>query len=111
VRRSAALGDRRRSTTPATPRRFGKRSSARIYVRKSHPAIPAGSPRGSRIDAFGFEIVSSHQTPDHLRQFLARFGQGIEVVLPLTANRDDPAVPQQGEVMADGGLALVQLLA
>src|SRR4051794_2487288 len=68
-----------------------------------------GVPCGSHWFRFATESVD--QFLDDLRQFFARLGQAIEVVLALAARGDDTAVPQQGQVVADGGLAHVHLLA
>ena len=38
----------------------------------------------------------------------AGLGQAVEIVLALAAWGDDSTVPQKGQVMADGGLALAQ---
>ena len=46
-----------------------------------------------------------------LGEVFARLGQPVEVVLALASRGDDPAVSEEGEVVADGGLAHVQLLA
>src|SRR4051794_33417983 len=54
---------------------------------------------------------SAYHDLDHVGEAVPFLGQAVEIVLPLAAWRDDPAVPQQGQVMADGRLALVQLLA
>ena len=52
-----------------------------------------------------------HQTLDDVRQFGPDLGQAVEVVLALTARGDDPAVTEQGQVVADGRLALAELRA
>src|SRR3954452_2857882 len=52
---------------------------------------------------------SVDQVLDDRGELFARLGQAVEIVLTLTARRDDPAVSQQGQVMAHGGLTLIQL--
>src|SRR5205823_1441233 len=42
------------------------------------------------------DVASGHQALDDLREILTLVGQAVEVVLPLTTRRDDPAVSQQG---------------
>src|SRR5262249_47320695 len=37
--------------------------------------------------------------------------QAVEVILPLPAGGDDAAVPEQGEMVAHGGLALAKMIA
>ncbi len=41
-----------------------------------------------------------------LRKLAAGIGQGVEIMLARAPRLDQPAVPQQREVVADGGLAL-----
>ena len=48
---------------------------------------------------------SGHQLADDLGELAAGVGEVVDVVLPLTEGLDQPAVPQQRQVMAQGGLA------
>src|SRR5437763_1252135 len=84
-------------------------SGRRDGNRTSHPAIPSRVPGGSIRSTTRYE--SADQCLHDRREFLTRLGQAIEVVLPLAAWGDDAAMPEEGQVMADGGLALVQFLA
>ena len=51
---------------------------------------------------------SAHHAPDDRRQFLAHLGQAVEVVPVLAAGGDGAAMAWEGQVVAHGGLALVQ---
>ena len=66
---------------------------------RSDPLVPLRSTRAVRSDQF----LGHHGELD------TRVGQGVVVILAVTARVDDPAVAQEGQVVADGGLTLVQL--
>ncbi len=53
--------------------------------------------------------VSVDQAVDHAGQVGAGLGEAVEIILALAARGDDAAVAEQGEVVADGGLALAEL--
>ena len=83
-------------------------------MRTGH-AVPSGDCRMARSLRTDFSerrgFRSGDQVLDDLGQVGPGVGQAVEVVLALTARRDDPAMAEQGQVMADGGLALAQLVA
>ena len=53
---------------------------------------------------------STHDALNNLGEIPSRVGQAVIVVLPLPAGGDESAVPEEGEVVTHGGLALTQLL-
>ena len=57
----------------------------------------------------GLDQCSRDQIVDHAGEIGAGLGQAVEVVLALATGGDDAAVAEQGEVVADGGLALAEL--
>ncbi len=70
-------------------------------------AISVGSFVGRPVDCSG----DLEEELDDLGQLEPGVAQAVEVVLAEAARRDDPAVAEQGEVVADGGLGLAELLA
>src|SRR5690348_5707870 len=60
-------------------------------------------------DRPGWDGLSVDQVVDDAGQIGAGVGEAIEVVLTLAPGGDDAAVPEQRQVVADGGLALAEL--
>src|SRR4051794_6091363 len=54
---------------------------------------------------------AGHQALDDDGEVAADIGQAVEIVLALAARGDDPAVAEQGQVVADRRLALAELRA
>ncbi len=83
-----------------------------IDARPEHRAGATGFALNHRRgDRRRIDPHSVHQDLDDPGEIGAGIGQAVEVVLALATGRDDSAVPEQGQVMADGGLALAQLVA
>jgi hypothetical protein len=55
--------------------------------------------------------VLAHKSLDDLGEDFTGLRQAIEIVLPGAAWRDDPAVAEQGQVVADRRLALAERFA
>src|SRR4051794_2874422 len=62
------------------------------------------------MESDGSGARSVDQTLDDHRQSLTHLGQAIEIILALAARGDDPAMPQERQVMADRGLTLLQFV-
>ena len=86
---------------------------------KAGSPSPWGSPGGGIVVGGarffsadrGFGSGAGHQALDDDGEVAADVGEAVEVVLALAAGGDDPAVAEQGEVVADGRLALAELRA
>src|SRR4051812_11566132 len=71
------------------------------------PAMPL---QAWRALAFSSVEASDHHFDDG-GQCLSDVGERVEILLAAPPGRDQAAMAEQGKVMADGGLRLVQILA
>ncbi len=83
--------------------RGGQRGDDPLHPR---PEDRADSPRRSRPRQRGESMDSNDDGVDDSGELAPGVGQTVEVVLAGPPRLDQPAMPEQGQVMADGGLAL-----
>ena len=104
--RSDAMGGRM-NRKRGESRAGGRREVGRASTGFAPFDVP---PRGGRSLIPRLEAFSVvHQALDDAGEVGAGVGQAVEVVLALAAGGDDPAVAEQGQVMADRRLALAEL--
>src|SRR5262245_53083432 len=101
-----AMGIPSQSGKPARPGPV--REAAACYATTPITGRPiSGRTRGRRDPSDRSDRHRLH----NLGEFLSRAGEAVEVVFPLAPGFDDAPVPQESEVVADGRLALAELLA
>src|SRR5206468_1469939 len=86
-----------------------KAADARAVRRRRRENRTDGPPIGSGEAALS--SGAGHQALDDDGEVAADIGQAVEIVLALAARGDDPAVSEQGQVVADRRLALAELRA
>src|SRR5271166_2168692 len=77
-----------------------------MFVRNKEGAGGRPAPGVILVSARAPLRPSADHAIDHLGELTSGLGQGVEVVLARSPRLNQPAVPQQGQVVAHGGLAL-----